>query len=100
MLLESLVKATMELQGFRVMAVTGTRVDWWLSWSQTCGFRPAVASAGRRAGTGTRGEHGAFGTCHCGGSRWRSAMRHGAYGVLGALASMSNRCRGSAANSR
>ena len=27
-------------------------------------------------------------------------QRHGAYGVLGALASMSNRCRGSAANSR
>ena len=100
MLLESLVKATVELQGFRVVTVTGDAGGLVAELVPTCGSRLAVVSAGSLAGTGTRGGHGAFAMCRCGGSRWRSAMRHGACGVLGARASMSSRCRGLAANSR
>ena len=78
MLLESLVKATVELQGFRVVTVTGTRGDWWPSWPQTFGSRPGVASVGNGAGTGTPAGDGTFAMCPCGGLRWRCVMRRGA----------------------
>ncbi len=76
MLLESLVKATVELHGFRVVTVTGDAGGLVAKLLRTGVFRPAVASVESRASTGTPARPGTFAMCPSGGSRWRCAMRH------------------------
>ena len=99
MLLESLVKATVELQGFRVVTVTGDARGLVAELAPDLRYAPRVASVGTGAGIGTPAGSGTFGMCRCGGSRWRCAMRRGACGVRGAMACMSRRCPGSVGHS-
>jgi len=65
MLVESVVKATVELQGFRVRSVTGDTSGLVVNWAHTDVTRPAVAIAeslrgianGASGGPPTRGLH-------------------------------------------
>ena len=69
MLVESLVKATVELQGFRVLRVTGDVAGLVAELAPDGGGRHGAASAARGAGIGTRGGPGPFAMCPCGGFR-------------------------------
>ena len=70
MLVESLVKATVELQGFRVVRVTGDVAGLVAELAPDGRWSPrGVASAGRGAGIGTRGGPGTFAMYPCGGFR-------------------------------
>ena len=101
MLLESLVKATMELQEFRVMAVTGDAGGLVAELVPDLRFSPPlwpVRGAGPVPGHAGNTALSARVTV---GDRGGAPLCATARTVcLGALASMSNRCRGSAANSR
>ena len=100
MLLESLVKATVELQGFRVVTVTGDAGGLVADWPQTGVSCPDAASVGRGARTETPVRYGASAMYRCGGSRWRCAMRRAAWGARVAPACMSSRCPGCVGSSR
>ena len=77
MLVESLVKATVELQGFRVESVTGATSGWW-RWSlRICDLVRAAGSVWNPRGIGTRVRFGGFAMCRCGGSRWSFATSRG-----------------------
>ena len=92
MLLESLVKATVELQGFRVVRVTSP--GWRPSWPPTGGTRRAVGSANSGAVTGTPGGSGTFAMSRCGESRSPWFTRRAASYVRSVGGCMSKRCRG------
>jgi hypothetical protein len=66
MLLETLGKATVELQG-RVVTVTGDARKWWPRWPRTGDMPSRVGGA---VGIATPVGHGGFAAYCCGGPRW------------------------------
>ena len=77
MLIESLVKATVELQGFRVVSVTEDTKGLVAAMSPDHRYALRCGQCHERAPYRDTREPDAFVTCRCGGSQWSFSMRRG-----------------------